>query len=66
MMHLTFKRLEAPGSLEVRWVRVGGIHVERGLGHRKVWDVEQLESGWGGGSGIWSIKNKLKIKFLKN
>ena len=30
MMHLTIKRLEAPGSLEIRW------------GGEKVWDVEQL------------------------
>jgi hypothetical protein len=36
MMHLTLKRLEASGSLEVRW------------GREKVWDVEQSEGGWGG------------------
>jgi hypothetical protein len=30
MMHLTLKRLEAPGSLEVRSVGGGGIHIETG------------------------------------
>jgi hypothetical protein len=26
----------------------------------EVWDVEQLEGGWGGvGNGIWSVKNYL-------
>jgi hypothetical protein len=40
MMHLTLKRVEALGSLEVRW---GGEW--SGL---KVWDVEQSEGGWGG------------------
>jgi hypothetical protein len=60
MMHLTLKRLEALGSLEVKW---GG-----GCGHPRGDGV-----GWGGGvgygavgrcrgegSGIWSIKNELK------
>ena len=55
MMHLTFKRLEAPGSLEVRWGWGGDIHVETEWGGEEVWDVEQLEGGWGGGAGngIW-------------
>jgi hypothetical protein len=39
MMHLTFKSLEAPGSLEVRWG--GGIHVEIGCGREEVWYVEK-------------------------
>jgi hypothetical protein len=30
MIHLTLKRVEAPGSLEIRWG--GGIHVETGWG----------------------------------
>ena len=34
----------------------GGIGVE-------VWDVEQLEGVWGAGNGIWSVKNKFKIKY---
>ena len=63
MMHLTLKRLEAPGSLEVRWGGGWGIHVETGSRGEERWDVEQLEGGWGGaGNGIWSVKNKLKIK----
>jgi hypothetical protein len=27
-MHLTLKRLEAPGILEAKWREGGGIHVE--------------------------------------
>jgi hypothetical protein len=62
MMHLTLKRLETPGSLEVKWGRDG----EMGWGGEKVWDVEKLKGGWeGAGNKIWSLKNKLKIE-LKN
>ena len=43
-MHLALKRLETPGSLEVRWGGGGDIHVETG-GEEEVWDVEQLEGG---------------------
>ena len=41
-MHLTLKRLEAPGSLEVWLGRVGGgdILVETGKGREEVWYVE--------------------------
>jgi hypothetical protein len=49
-MHLTLKRLETPGSLEVRWIGEGGgedIHMETG-GRKEVWGVEQLEGGRGG------------------
>ena len=50
-MHLTLKRLEAPGSLEVSW------------GGEEVLNVEQSEGGWGGaGNGIWNVKNELQIK----
>ena len=44
MMHLTFKRLEVPGSLEVRW---GGVGQPRGDSEcgEDVWDVEQSEVG---------------------
>ena len=45
MMHLTLKRLEAPGSLESRWGGGRGIHVETGCGGEELWNVEQLE-GW--------------------
>jgi hypothetical protein len=63
MMHLTLKKLEAPGSLEVRWGGGGAIHVEMGCGGEEVWDVEQLEGGRGrAGNGIWSVKNELQIK----
>ena len=48
MMHLTLKRLEAPGSLEVWGVGGGNILVETGSGE-EVWDVEQSEGGQGGG-----------------
>jgi hypothetical protein len=41
MMHLTLKRLEAPGSLEVRWGGGEDIHVETGWGGQGMWDVEQ-------------------------
>jgi hypothetical protein len=37
----------------------GDIHVEKGWGREKVWDVEQLEGGWwGAGNGIWHVKKK--------
>ena len=42
MMHLSLKRLEAPGSLEVRW---GG-----GWGH------PHGDKGWGGGVGCGTIQ----------
>ena len=51
MMHLALKRLEVPGSLEVRWGGEWGWehpHGDRGVGE-KVWDVEQSEGGPGGG-----------------
>jgi hypothetical protein len=56
MMHLTLKKLDAPGSLEVRW---GGerwdIHVETG------WLERGMECGtdWGVVNKIWSVKSKL-------
>jgi hypothetical protein len=55
MMHLTLKRLEVPGSIEVRWC--GDIHLETGWGREEGWDVGQSEGGWGGaGNEIWSVK----------
>jgi hypothetical protein len=58
MMHLTLKKLDAPGSLVVRWGGGGGwgIHVETGLGREEVWNVERSEEG----GKIWSVKNKKK------
>jgi hypothetical protein len=63
MIHLTLKRLEAPGSLEVRWGRGWGHPCED-----RIW--------WGGGMGCgavggwegvdvkWNMKckNELQIK----
>jgi hypothetical protein len=37
-------KLEAPGSLEVRWKRGEDIHMETG-GGEKVWGMEQSEGG---------------------
>jgi hypothetical protein len=54
MILLTLKRLEGPGSLEVRCIGGGSIHVESGWGVEEVWDVEQLEGGWGG----WNMECK--------
>jgi hypothetical protein len=47
MKLLTLKRLEAPGSLEVRWG--GGWGHPRGdrSGGEEVWDVELSEGGLG-------------------
>jgi hypothetical protein len=48
MMHLTLKRLEAPGSLEVRWD--GDIHVETGWSRRRcgLWSRQRVGGeGWG-------------------
>jgi hypothetical protein len=43
-------------------VRGGGIHAVMGWGGEQVWNVKQLEGGWGGvGNGIWSVKNELQI-----
>jgi hypothetical protein len=57
MMNLTLKRLEAPGSLEVRTVGVGWAHP---YGDRVGWrgDVRcGAVRGWiGAGNGIWSVK----------
>jgi hypothetical protein len=65
MMYLNLKRLEAPGSLEVRWGGGWGHPASRWRqgGGEEVWDMEQSEGGWGAGNRIWSVKNKfIKIK----
>jgi hypothetical protein len=50
LKHLTFKRLEVPGSLEVGW----GLK----CGHPRGGGV-----GWGGvRNEIWTVKNELQIK----
>jgi hypothetical protein len=47
MMHLTLKRLEAPESLEVRWI--GIILVEMGGGGHgeEMWDAKQSKDSPG-------------------
>jgi hypothetical protein len=45
MIYLTLKRVEAPGSLKVGGMGVGGIHVEMGWSGEEVLDVEQLKDG---------------------
>jgi hypothetical protein len=64
MMHLTLKRLEAPGSLEVRWG--GGWGHPRGdrggVGRRcGMWNSRKVD-GEGAENGIWSVKNKFNLK----
>jgi len=64
MMYLTFKRLEAPGSLEVRWGGEWGHPRGDGVG-QEVWDVERLEGGrWGGPSSNCSTSVFIKKKIL--
>jgi hypothetical protein len=40
--------------------------MEMEWGGEEVWNMEELEGGWGAGNEIWSVKNKLKIKKNKN
>jgi hypothetical protein len=57
MAHLTLKRLEAPGRLEVRWGWGWGHPSGEGGGEKEVWYVQQSEGGWGAaGNKIWSVK----------
>jgi hypothetical protein len=59
MMHLTLKRQEAPGSLEVRWGRGWGHpRGDRRVGWRcGMWNSQRVDGV--GGNGIWSVKNKI-------
>ena len=46
MMHLTLKRLEAPGSLEVMWGGGWDIHMEMGMRRRYgMWNSRRVEEG---------------------
>ena len=59
----------APGFFVVWWGWGGGKpHGDGGeRGGEEVWDLKQLKGGLGGaGNGIWSVKNKLQIIFLKD
>jgi hypothetical protein len=63
-MHLTLKRLEVLGSLEVWWVGdVGASTWRQGVGWGRGVGCEAV-TGWMRGveNGIWSVKNKFKIK----
>jgi hypothetical protein len=65
MMYLTLKRLEAPGSLEVRRRGVYGHPCGNWVG-RGVGVGCGAVGGWmGSGNRIWSVKNKLKCKKIK-
>jgi hypothetical protein len=63
MLHLTLQRLEAPGSLEVRWsAGWGGGRKPRGdrggKGRRYgIWSSQRVYKA--AGNGIWSVKSKL-------
>ena len=59
MMHLTLKRLEALGSLVVRWVGDWGHPHCDGMNCR-MWSSHRVDGE--AGNEIWSVKNKLKIK----
>jgi hypothetical protein len=59
MMHLTLKRLKAPGSLEVRWGGSWGHSYRDRMGCGRGVGCEAV-GGWMGENGIWSVKNKLK------
>jgi hypothetical protein len=59
MMHLTLKRLEAPGSLVVRWGGSWGhprgdrwVGRRNGMWNRRCWRLD-------GGNKLWSAKNKI-------
>jgi hypothetical protein len=54
MMHLICKRLEAPGSLEVRWGGGGVIHMEERGRRCGMWSSQRVNEG--AENGIWSVK----------
>jgi hypothetical protein len=59
MICLTLKRLEAPGSLEVRWSGGGGWgHPYRYRGVVRRYGMWNTRRGWTKGRNkIWSVKN---------
>jgi hypothetical protein len=61
-MRLTLKRLEVPGSLEVRWG--GGVGTPTWRQRRYgMWNSWRVDGGIG--NGIWSVQNKLIYKINK-
>jgi hypothetical protein len=60
MMHLTLKRLEAPGSLEVRWGGEWGHPHGGGVGWGGDVGCGTVGGCMGARNGIWSVKNKFK------
>ena len=55
MMHLTLKRLEAPGSLEVRWGgEWGHAHGNMWMGRRYgMWNNQRVDKE---GDKVWTLK----------
>jgi hypothetical protein len=63
MMHLTLKRLEAPGNIEVRWGLGVGAFTWRWNGVDRscvMWNSLRMDGGMG--NEIWSVKFELQIK----
>jgi hypothetical protein len=56
MIHLTLKKLEAPGSSEVRWGGGWGHPRRDRKGGEEGWNVKHMEGRWGAKNGIWSVK----------
>jgi hypothetical protein len=54
MVHLALKRLEAPGSVEVRWSGGWGYpHGDGGVGRKYgMWNTQRVDEGGGEGNKI--------------
>jgi hypothetical protein len=60
MMHLTLKRLEAPGSLEIKWVGGWGVKTsswKQGVGRRY-----EIENSWRVDCGAQRFETRLDNK----
>jgi hypothetical protein len=57
-MHITFKRVEAPGRMEVWWLGGGDILIESGVGERRygMCNNQRVEQE---GDKIWGVKDKI-------
>jgi hypothetical protein len=62
MTHLTLKKLEAPGSLEVRWGGEWGHPCRDGVGWGGCVECGAVGGWMGVGNGIGRVKNELQIK----